>query len=407
MKLEDELKRVRELAPETGITLDAVEQRRTRRHRSRQVATIGLAIVVSLVGTSLLVSSFERGDRGTAPATGKLTGGPPARIDIDREVTPTTATLTYGEEMRNGVSVKVLIPGQTMDAKTQPGKMITDFLGWSSVSVDLGALDDVAHEPIMVTADTRIESGSDDLLLLAFAKSDTGTDLMTPLRVPTDLQIVGPGQYLIVAVGQGEADRPVQFAFAVDVAATDDLAASGTYVFSDVVAGPSKAEPEDLALTFTVGWTSDEYPGVHVCRFIALAEDGSIVGEFTEYSDWEPGRYYRDVPGDPEDAATGEVRCKTERLDSPGITDVTPIPHDADTPIDKIEVERRERLSAWALQFDVDGMTEAALGANVLAVWGAVGDAEETTEVWQLTDRIDYLCGRVPSDRELLRGFCD
>ena len=406
MKLEDELQRMRDLAPETGITLDAVEQRRTRRHRSRQVATIGLAIVVSLVGTSLLVSSLERGDRGTAPATGEVTGGTRALIDIDREVTPTTATLTYGEEMRDGVSVQVLIPGQTLDADSQPGKMITDFLGWSSASVDLGALDDIAHESITVAADTRIESGSDDLLLLAFAKSDTGTDLMTPLQVPTDLQFVGPGQYLIVAVGQGEAHRPVQFAFAVDVADTDDLAASGTYVFSDVVAGPSKAEPEDLALTFTVGWTTDQYPGVHVCRFIALAEDGSIVGEFTEYSDWEPGRYYRDVPGDPNAAATGEVHCQADRLDTPGITDVTPIPHDARTPIEEIGVERRERLSAWALRFDVDEMSDSTLAANVRAVWAVVGDAEETTEVWQLTDRMGYLCRHVSSDQEMLRDFC-
>ena len=69
-------------------------------------------------------------------------------------------------------------------------------------------------------------------------------------------------------------------------------------------------------------------------------------------------------------------------------------------------VERRERLSDWAIQFDVDGMADRALAANVWAVWRAVGDAEETTEVWQLTDRMDS-CRLVPPDRELLRGFCD
>lgn len=256
MKLEDELQRMRDLAPETDITLDAVEQGRARRHRSRQVATIALAIVVALGGTSLLVGSFDQGNDGAITAT----------------------------------------------------------------------------EP-----------------------------------------------------------------------------AAGAYVFSDVTAGPSKAEPRDLAVSFTVDWSNDLYPGIHICRFIALAEDGSIVGEFTEYYEWEPGRYYRDVPGDPNAAVTGEIHCQTERLDTPGITDVTPIPHDADTPIDEIEMERQERLSAWALQFDVDGMSDTALAANVRAVWSAIGDEhgeDDTTRVMQLTDRFTYLCGRVPSDREMLRDFC-
>ena len=194
---------------------------------------------------------------------------------------------------------------------------------------------------------------------------------------------------------------------AEDLTDTDESVAAGAYVFSDVIAGPSKAEPEDLAVTFTVDWSTDEYPGVHMCRFLAYAEDGSIVGEFAQYSEWNPGRWYRDLPGDPRDAATGEVRCEAERLDDPGIADVDPISQAGDVSLDEVMKERRQRLADWAAMFDVEGMSEQTLAANLWAVWRAVPEAEGPGETWQLTDRMHYLCVRLPEGHEFRGGeFC-
>jgi hypothetical protein len=59
---------MRKLAPAAAITLDEIEQRRSRRHRTRQIATIALALVVSLIGTSILVRAFDNGDKAVTPA---------------------------------------------------------------------------------------------------------------------------------------------------------------------------------------------------------------------------------------------------------------------------------------------------------------------------------------------------
>jgi hypothetical protein len=186
--------------------------------------------------------------------------------------------------------------------------------------------------------------------------------------------------------------------------------AASTYVFSDIVAGPSSAEPEDLSVTFEVSWSGEDYPGVHLCTFRALAADGSIAGEVAHLAAWQPGRWYRDVPGDPDAAVRGDISCAPERLDAPGIAEVTPIPRSEGTTLDEVMAERAARLDAWAARWSVDSMSTSQLAANMWAVWEVMteGEDEDLTVTWQLTDRRHYLCVRLPPEHEFRGGeFCD
>jgi hypothetical protein len=193
--------------------------------------------------------------------------------------------------------------------------------------------------------------------------------------------------------------------------ADQGLERPSTYVFSDIVAGPSRAEPDDLAVTFTVSWSTDAYPGVHICRFVVYRADGSILGEVVRYSDWRPGRWYHDVPGDPRDAASGEVTCDAERLDVPGIGDVEPIPLGDGTTSADLSKERERRLSEWAEAFDVDEMPVQSLAGNLWAVRSVMSQKAivfDFTEMSQLSDRMRYLCVRLPEGHQFRGGeFCD
>jgi hypothetical protein len=191
-----------------------------------------------------------------------------------------------------------------------------------------------------------------------------------------------------------------------------------TYAFSDIEAGPSKAEPQDLAITFTVAWSSDEYPGVHRCGYRALAADGSVVGEQVRLEAWQPGRWYHDVPGDPEVTVSGEVWCEPERLDTPGVADgITPVlPGDVDPETvegtwEEVLQEMKGRLHEWASAYSVDSMSEDELAANMVALTLAINfrdGQQHFTVTRQLTDRRDYLCVLLPDGHEFRGGeYCD
>jgi hypothetical protein len=562
---------------------------------------------------------------------------PVATVTLEQsEDGSSSATLSFAHELREGVPVEVLTPGDPHLNENRGGEVVS-FLGWPSASLDIRALDGIEPEAIILPANTLIEQGADDAIIMAFsrdAEGEQGWNLMRPLLLPTDLMTLDSGtRYTIVVMGRGNEAAAPQFAFSVEVgevepvapsdpadtlvesggtyvwsdfdvryadrgqgdssrdpvaavtfrstwstdfypgeadcsvivrdreggmlatqetgfahdepmlpdgaftvelpkgsarpgsaegscgpgmifdgssqyvfsnlrieggdlvgdvawsdgtpvgyaacgihvvgddggqafqvlglstspgrdrtftaggkfpagstpevrcepyrspdqftraywmpwipgetasASPDSVTARGepaaTYVFSDVVAGPADAEPEDLAITFTVGWSGGEYPGVHECRFVAYGTDGSIVGEFTSYNEWDPGRWYRDVPGDPQEAVSGEVQCAAERLDTPGITDVEEVIQR--TSIDEVMEERRRRLATWVDEFKVDEMTTETLAANLWAVWRSIPGAE-MTKVWQLTDRMEYirklLCPWLPEDHVYSKDFC-
>jgi hypothetical protein len=191
-----------------------------------------------------------------------------------------------------------------------------------------------------------------------------------------------------------------------------------TYVFSDIEAGPSTAEPQDLAVTFTVAWSGDVYPGVHRCGYRALAADGSVVGEQVGLEAWQPGRWYHDVPGDPEVAVSGEVWCEPERLDAPGVADgITPVlPGDVDPETvegtwEEVLQEMKVRLHEWASAYSVNSMSEDELAANMVALTRAINfrdDQQHFTVTRQLMDRLHYLCLLLPDGHEFRGGeYCD
>lgn len=190
-------------------TPDDVRKRaKARRTRSR-IGAGTVAAVIAIATTGFLVAGFTGGD----PA---IQGSDGTRVVLDVDRGTPSASLRYGEEVRQGIPVQVLVPGQDLEG-SEPGSLITKYLGWPSAAVDLSALEGIDPDAISLPADARIESGSDDLLVLCFFKSETGTDLMTGLPVPTDLHYLDPGHYLFVVAGRGSADVPLQFAFAVDV----------------------------------------------------------------------------------------------------------------------------------------------------------------------------------------------
>jgi hypothetical protein len=196
-----------------------------------------------------------------------------------------------------------------------------------------------------------------------------------------------------------------------------DAERTGMYVFSDMEAGPSSAEPQDLAVTFTVAWSGNVYPGVHRCGYRALGADGSVIGEFVHLAIWHPGRWSHDVPGDPEAAVSGEAWCEPERLDTPGVADgVTAVlPDDVDPEPEEgtataIAHEMERRLRDWASVYSVDSMSDDTLAANVVALWQAVSDTsdEHFTVTQQLMGRLHYVCVRLPEDHGFRSGeFCD
>lgn len=190
------------------------------------------------------------------------------------------------------------------------------------------------------------------------------------------------------------------------------------YVFTDIQVGPSAAEPQDLAVTFTVAWTGDVYPGVHRCGYRALAADESVVGEQVRLEAWQPGRWDHEVPGDPEAAVSGEVWCEPERLDTPGVADgITPVlPGDVDLETvegtwEEVLQEMKGRLHEWASAYSVDSMSEDELAANMVALTLAINfrdGQQHFTVTRQLTDRRDYLCVLLPDGHEFRGGeYCD
>ena len=223
---------------------------------------------------------------------------------------------------------------------------------------------------------------------------------------------LAPGSWSVRCTGWGDDISPEEVTVLARDAGSDDDSASNdlrsTYVFSDIEAGPSTAEPQDLAVSFTVAWSGGAYPGVHRCGYRALATDGSVVGELVHLAAWRPGRWYHDVPGDPDAAVRGEVWCEPDRLDDPGIADVEPISIDGDLAVEDLEREYDERLESWAAQFSVRSMSEVRLAGNMWAVDLAWGEAEDFTVSRQLADRRHYLCVRLPPGHAYRGGeFCE
>jgi hypothetical protein len=245
--------------------------------------------------------------------------------------------------------------------------------------------------------------------------ADAEGDVIGPLGSPLAFE-APPGRYVLEVLGHWRDHGDPSFYFPIELVEAPSESVEpqkedpATYIFSDVVAGPSTAEPDELAVSFTVSWSGQEYPGVHLCTYRAMATDGTVIGEFVHLAAWQPGRWHREIPGDPGAAARGEVSCEPERLDDPGIADVRSIPRSDGTSLDEITAKREDRLEDWAARWAVDSMTESQLAGNLWAIWTAMTQSHDSdlTISWQLEDRRHYLCVRLPPEHEFRGGeFCD
>jgi hypothetical protein len=142
------------------------------------------------------------------------------------------------------------------------------------------------------------------------------------------------------------------------------------YEFYDVTIHPGDGSEPTVGVAFRMRF--EEYPGVHRCTWRAFGADGGLVGEHTRLFA-QPGPIseppaIQEVPAIGP-AVRGEAFCEPARLDTPGITDVSPVPVGA-------EVNLEQRVAEWAARFEVEAMSRVELEANVFALkleWGELG----------------------------------
>jgi hypothetical protein len=374
--------------------------------RQRVVAGV-VAFAVFAAAGLFLVRSFDRGQEGRL--------GDSKRGDGSHLVV--TATSAEADEGALG-SITLSVDGASVrgiggTAGTQPVGDGEHPVGYPTQQLDRADF-------VEVTAGATLEiAGDADTVGTVVHIGDDPEGAETMSIDPSTLSTLASGYYVLRVEASWQTTTtetwssklfPIEIVEAPNEVPEEESEDSATYVFSDVVAGPTTAEPVDLAVSFTVSWSGQEYPGVHLCTYRAMAADGTLVGEFVHLAAWQPGRWHREIPGDPGAAARGEVSCEPERLDDPGIADVRSIPRSDGTSLDEITAAREDRLEDWAARWAVDSMTESQLAGNLWAIWTAMTQSHDSdlTISWQLEDRRHYLCVRLPPEHEFRGGeFCD
>jgi hypothetical protein len=189
------------------------------------------------------------------------------------------------------------------------------------------------------------------------------------------------------------------------------------YVFTNV--RPYTGQPDEdgyIQIGFDVAWSTEVFPGLHRCRYQALGLEGHVVSERTSVIAFRPGEGVRvDVPSPSDEVGSGRVVCDPERLDTPGIAEVTPLdPADVGRDLDRWLDALETRVDEWAARFRIDSMSAEELAWNIEALSSSVvtgvtgrfdGDAQAWAwEEWRM--RIARLCVLLPEGHELRNKGC-
>jgi hypothetical protein len=186
------------------------------------------------------------------------------------------------------------------------------------------------------------------------------------------------------------------------------------YVFTNVRPHSGESDGDgNIQVRFEVTWSTETFPGLHRCRFQALDLEGNVVSELGR--DIAFGRtddVWMDVPPPSGDVGSARVVCAPERLDTPGIADVTPLdPADVGRDPDRFVEALDTRVDDWAARFRIDSMSAEQLAWNMEALSSSVvtghfiGDAQAWAwQEWQM--RIARLCMLLPEGHDLRNRGC-
>jgi hypothetical protein len=188
------------------------------------------------------------------------------------------------------------------------------------------------------------------------------------------------------------------------------------YVFTNVRPHPGGSDGDgNIQVRFEVAWSTETFPGLHRCRFQALDLEGDVVSELgRDIAFGRTDNVWIDVPPPSDDVGSARVVCDPERLDTPGIADVTPLdPAVVGRDPDRLFQALDTRVDDWAAQFRIGSMSVEQLAWNIEALGSSVvtghlafsGDAQVWAwHEWQM--RIARLCVLLPEGHELRDKGC-
>jgi hypothetical protein len=188
------------------------------------------------------------------------------------------------------------------------------------------------------------------------------------------------------------------------------------YEMEATLVGPDDERPNAAVIRVQASWDPSRFPGVRYCSFEALDSEGVTVGEVrdlyaphvaTSRGQERFGRLVFPVSGE---AASTDASCEPERLDAPGITELTKPPKTNSWKETLRQLERR--TDAWAEDFQIRQMSVDELAGNMWALWLAIVTLPDSEDDWvrtrELGDRLGRLCVLLPPGHEFRGGeFCD
>jgi hypothetical protein len=188
------------------------------------------------------------------------------------------------------------------------------------------------------------------------------------------------------------------------------------YVFTDV--RPYTGHPDEdgnIQIGFDVAWSTEAFPGLRRCRYQALGLEGDVVSERASVIAFRPVEGVRvDVPPPSAEVGSGRVVCDPDRLDTPGIAEITPLdPADVGRDLDRWLDALESRVDEWAARFRIESMSAEELAWNIEALSSSVvtGHFSGDAQAWAWTEwqmRAERLCVLLPEGHELRNtGYCE